>query len=151
MNMKQIMFYSIVVLALISCNKQEPELEILEDDKFEENDLRSNAAQLEEGIRYLSLTISEDDDDWYALIISADSVTIECRFIHEEGDINLEIFDESGDSLTSATSITDDEALSYNVESLDQFRTHYMHLYTSSPKLQKYTLFWDDRWTEQAQ
>lgn len=149
--MKQITFYLIVVLALSACDKQEPEPETLVDDRYEENDNKKDAALLEESRTYTSLTISEDDDDWYLILISADSISIICKFIHEEGDINLEIVDERGDSITSAISETNNEALNYIDDEVYNFKKNYIHVYTSSPGLQKYSLWWDDDWSVQMQ
>jgi hypothetical protein len=149
--MKQITFYLFLVLALGACDKLEPEVEALVDDKYEENDSQKDAVVLEESFTYTSLTISEDDDDWYAMIVSADSISVKCKFIHEEGDINFEIVDRKGDSLTSATSETNNEVVIYMDDSLYRFKKHYIHIYTSSPRLQKYSFWWDDTWSVQMQ
>ena len=149
--MKQITFYLIVVLALSACDKQDPELETLVEDKYEENDSQKDAVVLEESFTYTSLTISEDDDDWYVMIISSDSISVICKFIHEEGDINFEIVDRKGDSIISATSETDNELVTYIDDSLYHSEKHYIHIYTSSPELQKYSLWWDDTWSVQMQ
>jgi hypothetical protein len=149
--MKQITFYLIVVLALSACDKQEPGVETLVEDRFEENESQKDAAFLEESIKYMSLTISEDDDDWYLILISADSISIICNFNHEEGDINIEIVDESGDIITSSISETDNEVLSYIDNEVYNFKRNYIHVYTSSPGLQKYSLWWDDDWSVQTQ
>jgi hypothetical protein len=149
--MKQITFYLIVVLSLSACDKQEPEDETLVDDRFEENDSQKDAAFLEEGFTYTSLTISDDDDDWYLILLSADSIKIICKFIHEEGDINLEIVDERGDSITSAISETNNEALNFIDDEVYNLKKNYIHVYTSSPSLQKYSLWWDDTWSVQMQ
>ena len=143
--MKQITFYLIVVLALSAC----AEVETLVDDRFEENDSQEDAKLISEGSKYRLLTISEADDDWYEMeSLSADSISIICDFIHVEGDINLDIVDWKGDIRTSAISETDNEVFSYIVDLKEagqyNIKTHYIHVYTSSPWLQEYSLWWED-------
>ena len=84
--------------------------------------------------------------------ISSDSISVVCSFIHEEGDINLDIVDWKGDIRSSAISETDNEIFSYVVDLSEQekvaheitghdsiyaFKAYYIHVYTSSKDYQE--------------
>lgn len=111
------------------------------DDRFEENDIQEDAAAIWEYHFYEDLYVSIADDDWYSIDLSADSVSIICQFLHENGDINVDILDPHGNVLRSAQSETDHEVFSYIVDELD---TYYIHVYSLSNKSSRYTLWWDD-------
>ena len=87
--------------------------------------------------------MSVDDDDWYSMSLSADSLSISCDFIHSNGDINIDLVDKYGTVLTSSRSNTDNERINYIV---DQLETYYIHVYLSSGESNKYTFWWDDIW-----
>ncbi|MFH0758179.1 MAG: pre-peptidase C-terminal domain-containing protein [Bacteroidota bacterium] len=114
------------------------------DDRFEDNDYLEDAAALWEYHYFEDLYVSADDEDWYSISLSADSISITCDFIHKNGDINLDIVDGNGNILRSALSETDNEALSYTVK---QLGTYYIHVYSLSEKSNSYTLWWDDIWS----
>jgi hypothetical protein len=114
---------------------------ILNDDEFEENDLQSDAVPLFEDVDYNDLTISAQDDDWYALTLSADHLLIECGFNHINGDVNIDLVDGNGTIIASSHSQTDNERIGLKVDKLE---TYYLHVYLSSGISNKYTLWWDD-------
>ena len=115
----------------------------LADDKFEENDYLYNATPLTEYTYYKDLYISTNDDDWFSMTLSADSLSIKCDFSHTDGDINIDLVDKDGNILAKSQSITDYERINYIVDDLE---TYYIHVYQSSGTNNTYTLWWDDIW-----
>ncbi|KAA3617502.1 MAG: leucine-rich repeat domain-containing protein [Calditrichaeota bacterium] len=115
----------------------------LQDDQFEENDELSNAAPLTEFTYYHDLFISINDDDWYSMTISADSLSIKCDFIHTDGDINIDLVDKNGNVLATSQGSTDNERINHIVSSLE---TYYIHVYQVSGTNNTYTIWWDDIW-----
>jgi len=113
------------------------------DDQFEENDRRSDAVPLYEYTYYKDLYVSSKDDDWYAMIISADGLTITCDFNHADGDINIDLVDKNGNILASSSNESDHEEIFYIAENLE---TYYIHVYLKSGDSNTYTIWWDDVW-----
>ncbi|WPJ93945.1 zinc-dependent metalloprotease [Coraliomargarita algicola] len=87
------------------------------EDNYEQNDTRQTSFDLIGHERRLLSKLNgygiQKDEDWYE--ISADVNTAELRvlanFTHAEGDIDMEIYNESGAILQRATSSDDDETL----------------------------------------
>jgi hypothetical protein len=115
------------------------------DDQFEENDQQSEAAPLYEYNYYHNLYVFSNDDDWYSMTISADSLSIICIFDHANGDINMDLVDANGIILATSQSTTDDEQISHIV---DELGTYYIHVYLSSGTSNTYTFWWDDIWAQ---
>jgi hypothetical protein len=129
-------------MVILGCSdKQDPASPNNSDDQFEENDKRSDAAPIDEDTVYDSLKVVANDDDWYAMSTSADSIFVACDFIHVNGDINLDIVDESGTILASSNSDTDNEEINHILNSLG---TYYIRVYLSSGNDNTYTIWWDD-------
>lgn len=115
------------------------------DDQFEDNDQQSDAASLWEYTYYYNLIVFADDDDWYEMVISADSLSIACYFIHSNGDINIDLVDYNGTILATSQGTIDDEQINFIV---DQLGTYYIHVYLDSGYSNSYTIWWDDIWSE---
>jgi hypothetical protein len=113
-----------------------------EDDQFEDNDQLSDATPLWEYTYYRNLYVSAVDDDWYAMEISADSLSIRCNFIHSNGDIDIDLVDQSGAVIASSQSNTDNENIDHIVNDING--TYYIHVYVSSGINNTYTIWWDD-------
>ncbi|MFX1588867.1 MAG: PPC domain-containing protein [Promethearchaeota archaeon] len=65
------------------------------DDDFEENDGFWTAASVMPGL-YDDLRIIEDDEDWFQVYLNpGDIIDVNLRFFHEEGDLQLELYDPS--------------------------------------------------------
>ena len=58
-----------------------------------------------------------------------DSLVITCDFIHDEGDINLELLDQNGTVLASSEETSDHEEIIYIATTLG---TYYIHVYMES-------------------
>ena len=117
----------------------------IEDDQFEENDQQSSAAPLYEFTYYYDLIVLADDDDWYAMTLSADSLSIKCLFTHANGDINMDLVDSEGTILATSQGTADNEQINYIVDVLG---TYYIHVYLDSGTSNTYTFWWDDIWSE---
>jgi len=84
-----------------------------QEDTLEENDELLTATATSPGLQSL-LQACDGDADWFEIALaSSDELTVEAGFDHGEGDIDLELFDASGNPLTSSTSQSDDEVVSY--------------------------------------
>jgi len=81
-------------------------------DGFEPNDAEGSAVPITAG-SHTGLTACDTDlHDWYALpLVAGDELTVDVFFLDAEGDIDLEVFDPSGSSLGSGTSMDDDESV----------------------------------------
>lgn len=112
------------------------------DDQFENNDQLSNAVPLLEYTFYQNLYVSATDDDWYAMVISADSLAIVCNFIHSNGDINIDLVDQTGTVIAFSKSNDDNEKIDHVVKNVNS--VYYIHVYLSSGTSNTYTIWWDD-------
>lgn len=114
------------------------------DDGYEENDRFEEAFDL---TVFEGLKLSEVggvgklfDEDWYRIDLGGDQsrVLIEAFFEHGMGDVNLHLFDEAGELVRDAISVTDDEVLLANVEAGGSY-----HLRVSGVDAgQDYDLMW---------
>jgi len=88
-------------------------------DRFETNDTLQTAANLGTlGSRYEpTLTIhAAQDDDYFAFTASnAGVVSVTIEFPHDDGDLDLYLYDSQSNHVANSTSSTDDEGLSYTV------------------------------------
>lgn len=84
-------------------------------DSFEPNDTRGSAAGVSPGLQ-TGLQACSGDDDFFALgLLANETIDVDLRFSHAEGDIDLQLLDGSGNVVASGTSGSDDESLSYTV------------------------------------
>lgn len=84
-----------------------------EDDQYEENDEKSNAAEVEYG-HYDELTVADDDVDWYKIELDeGDDIIVTVTFDGDEADIDLELYNETGeDPIDGSYGIGDQERVS---------------------------------------
>jgi hypothetical protein len=81
-------------------------------DAFEEDDVFADAAPLPEGASQLRACPS--DDDWSLVLLApGETATWTASFAHAEGDVDLQLYSASSSLIDSATSLTDNETLSY--------------------------------------
>jgi len=74
---------------------------------------------------------TQTDADWYRIDVDPGSerVQMECRFTHAGGDIDMALYDSSGNLLAVSNSITDNESIDYTVSSSG---TYYILVYCSN-------------------
>lgn len=92
------------------------------DDNYEPNNYRSSAYDLSSySGRWLSSISGSGyqwDDDWYEIYLNSGArVDVDLRFVHYDGDIDLQLVNSSGSTLASSTGTSDDEYVSYTVSS----------------------------------
>ncbi len=89
------------------------------EDNYEENDARAAAFDLtgneRRSLSKLNGTGIQKDEDWYR--ISADADTVELRvsatFSHDDGDIDLALYNATGSMIRRSISSTDNESITY--------------------------------------
>jgi len=80
------------------------------------------------------------DGDWFAVDVQEDSVLvqIECQFVHDDGDIDLILYDASGYEVAEAISENDNENIEYQI---DYGGIYYIQVYTNGNS-NEYNLKW---------
>ncbi len=100
---------------------------IIPDDNYEENDVYTSAYDLSGDEDTLLSTIDgfgvQLDDDWYEISIAEgyENVTIVLTFTQSAGNIELALYDSTGNLITSSATTTDNEYLNYVVSSSGTF------------------------------
>ena len=116
------------------------------DDAYEPNNSRGDAYDLSSDERTWLSSIGgmgiQNDDDWYRIYVNSgyERVQVDCRFSDAEGDIDISLYNESGNHLISATSTTDNEFVDYTVSGGG---TYYIRVYYDNEG-NAYDLWWDD-------
>ncbi|MFX1478438.1 MAG: pre-peptidase C-terminal domain-containing protein [Promethearchaeota archaeon] len=110
---------------------------LIPDDNYEENDDLDSAYVLSEDTLLNGVQL---DDDWYEISIAEgyENLTIILTFIHSSGNIDLALYNSSGDLLVSSTSSTDNEYLNLIVSSSGVF---YIRVYGDNSG-NSYSLTW---------
>lgn len=69
------------------------------------------------------------EDDWYRIYVTSSFqlVSVYLRFTHADGDIDIILYDASGDPLASSWSVTDNETINHIVSTGGTYyqRVHY--------------------------
>jgi len=88
-----------------------------EQDEFDINNTSETAAPLNDGT-YENLTLCSDlDEDWYEISLTEGEIlNFEILFTDDNGNIDLKLYDNEGNSLKSSTSTSDNEKITYLVE-----------------------------------
>lgn len=88
------------------------------DDAYEPNDsLTDPGVQALGAGQYNNLRLCGDDQDFYGILLdSAAQVTATLLFDHDDGDIDLKLLSETGATLASSMSVTDNEQVSLCLE-----------------------------------
>lgn len=87
------------------------------DDAYEENDTRTTAYDLSSNVwvwlQSISGLGSQGDDDWFQITspVGSPRISIDCDFAHSGGDINIGLYDNSGNVIGTSASNTDNEYL----------------------------------------
>jgi hypothetical protein len=90
------------------------------DDDFETNDIQDDAASINEGF-YLGLGLCKPDgeaeSDWYAIFLSElDILSVTLLFEHDNGDLDLRLYDINGDELQDSSTFRDSEFFEHLAE-----------------------------------
>ncbi len=120
-----------------------------DDDKYEENDTRNTA--FHPGYNWEQTWLSSidgegvaNDDDWYKIDVAPsgfERVLVDLQFAHADGDIDIQLYDDSGNLLTGSYSVSDHESIDYKVNGPGSY---YLRVYPYSGSGNNYDLWWDD-------
>jgi hypothetical protein len=96
--------------------------ETFSDDNYENNDTWETAVSLVENTQLSAVDGMgyAYDDDWYSIEVTSGNmkVFINCTFTHEDGDIDMQLYDTDGTTrLNASSSLTDNEAIERIVSS----------------------------------
>jgi len=83
-----------------------------DDDQYEDNDSLYNAADIMP--RFYNATLKCNDEDWYKMWVQpGQSIQVIINFPNAIGDLDLELYDSSGNLLSSSAGNTDKEKITY--------------------------------------
>ncbi len=86
-----------------------------EDDEFEDNDEYDDGGLLAEGV-YTDIVSCPYDEDFFKVVADANhSLTVTVDFLHEDGNVELEIFNTVGVLFARRISSDDDESITVNI------------------------------------
>lgn len=114
------------------------------DDGYEPNNTPDTAGELLPGLWLgeLGELGTQADEDWYVIHVPAgyERVLIDLWFLHEEGDIDVELFDSLLTPLAGSYGVSDGEYIDFTVPQGDTY--YYIHVY--GPNLGSwYDLIWN--------
>ncbi|WP_158279739.1 hypothetical protein [Coraliomargarita sinensis] len=116
----------------------------LGEDKYEENDILADAFDLTGHEKQLLTKLDgpgvQKDEDWYRITASANTAELQVinTFSHDEGDIDLELYNSAGFLIARSTSVTDNEDITLlNPASGDYF----IRIYYGN-RSNEYDLWW---------
>lgn len=120
-------------------------------DGYEDNDTMGTATDLTD---FEGIPLSESsggfgtsgDEDWYAIQPGNTNLNVYTRFIHADGDIDIELWDQNGDFVERATSDTDDELITTTVT---PGATYYIRVFGETAG-NPYDLVWNSYDTDDA-
>ena len=104
-------------------------------DLFENNDTRATARTVTPGSYSLLVCGQPLDDDWYTTCIQAgETLTIDLRFEHLRGNIDLYLYDDSGSTqfVAFSNSVTNDESVQFTT-TRDQCMVYRVNTFTNVP------------------
>ena len=116
------------------------------DDRYEENDTLATAYNLSNQEKTWLSTINgagiQADTDWYQIDVTPgyENLVVDLQFAHAEGDIDLAVYDVSGNLVTGSTSVTDNE---YINAILPDSGVYYLEVSYGNAG-NTYDLWWDD-------
>lgn len=92
-----------------------------DDDNYEENDNFFAATSLPENVSLINVLGDgrQKDNDWYRINVLSgfNEISIDCEFIHADGDINIGLYDGRGYLIATAATTTDNESIVTVVDS----------------------------------
>ena len=102
-----------LLLTASQAGGQEPAGPACADDAFEENDSLGAASIVSLPFAEIDLRICPTNDDWFTFQVAAGSqIQIDATFIHQDGDIDLELYDPNEVEVADSGSIFDNEKIS---------------------------------------
>ncbi|MGJ8648864.1 MAG: hypothetical protein ACSHX4_00770 [Opitutaceae bacterium] len=114
------------------------------DDEYEENDTLAEAADIT-GNEDEYLRAVQFDDDWYEVVVFPGEVSlrVDLRFAHEDGNLELTLYDALGEELAYANTDTDNEVIIYgpNPFGAEEGDTYYVKV-SGSDAGTDYLLYW---------
>jgi hypothetical protein len=117
------------------------------DDNYEPNDTRATAYILDDYEQTWLINIDsmgvQRDDDWYRIYVSPgyERVLINADFYHDQGNIDIGLYNLSGYELAYSKSVSDDENIDFTVDYGDAY--YYIKVYGDNAG-NFYDLWWDD-------
>ncbi len=97
-------------------------------DSYEANESQNDAAALP-NFAWVDATLCGREEDWFALTVPADTTQqVWVRFFHNLGDIDVELFDQQGNSIDASNEQDDDEFVEVTNQSNGP-RTFYLRVY----------------------
>ena len=105
-----------------------------EDDAYEENNAQTSAYDLSSHADTWLTDVSgggiSGNADWYQIDLApgTEHLTIDLAFVHNDGDLELTLYDANGNYVTGASSVTDDE----RIDTLLPSGTYYVEVDNSS-------------------
>ena len=100
----------------------EPPEPTCEDDIYEPNDTPSEAGEVGDG-SFENLMICENNDDYFRINFSGNSLTARIEFSHDEGDLDLELY-KNGDQIERSWSTSDFEEITVTEDGLYNLRVY---------------------------
>jgi hypothetical protein len=116
------------------------------EDPYEENDTMATAYDISgyEGTWLSSISGLgvQKDEDWYRIYVipGNERVLVDCQFTDSDGDIDLKLYNSSGNQLAGSTDTVDNEYIDYTVPGPG---TYYIKVYHGDAG-NTYDLWWDD-------
>ncbi|MEC7983737.1 MAG: hypothetical protein VX278_01155 [Myxococcota bacterium] len=113
-----------------------------QDDAYEDNDTYDEAVALNNASES-NLFVCDTDEDWFLVSgTQGELLTIEANFKHDDGDIDLKLYDGSDfdSALASAVSVSDNETLSHMVETSGSYYLQVYYFSASSTGSNTYDL-----------
>lgn len=86
---------------------------VCDDDSFEENDMKVNAAPIGAG-EFPALMACANDGDYYAIDLNTgDEIVVDLAFTHADGNIDLRLHNPAGVAVAASMSLDDNEHIAY--------------------------------------
>ncbi len=117
-----------------------------EDDNYEPNNTPDTAYNMTSQEQVWLSSIDglgiANHEDWYEIQVPAgqENLVVDLEFTHAEGDIDLALYDDSGNEIDRAASVTDDESMDLLVP---EAGTYYLNVYPYSGSGNTYDLRWN--------
>ena len=112
------------------------------DDTYEDNDTYQTAVALN-GSSATGLYVCDTDSDWFLIQGTAgELLTIDASFVHADGDIDIKLYDatDSENSIDSSTGISDNETITYFVETTGTYYLEVLYFSVASTGSNTYSL-----------